>query len=422
MAGVQRRQIARPAGATQNAVMEIDAEEPQALPSKALASPLAEATDASIDVPVPAPAVMARLPEVLQEALPTAGSPLQEEPDDELPMPKRAPLAVRKSISFNLQGAQKAMAAAQANLQVQAAVEAARQKRLNVKDAATQTVRDPERQDGEIVTIWRLRPRGMESFPHFAKPKKAKRKAAMMSASFEQDVDQEEAESRKQLRAAPLSGTIDLDGGDAENEATAKSMTEPQPSEAPSTEKETLEAQPEATPPAHAKVGPAEEAPAMDQATGSSGPQGTGPGPETTPQRMLAEPVSEPTEVLQPAAVENQEVNKVATLEAMPEVATLAQVAEEAEVNEISDDDFEDEDDDEAMAAAMAKAMGIGVEVTATEEPAPEAVPVEAAVPVEQAVPAVAAPEPEPDEGPFSLLADLAEPPVDDEAPEVAWQ
>merc|ERR1719447_1089048 len=58
------------------------------------------------------------------------------------------------------------MAQAQAQVQAEEAVAKARARRLHRRDAATQTVRDPER-EGDIVTIWRLRPRGMESFPHF---------------------------------------------------------------------------------------------------------------------------------------------------------------------------------------------------------------------------------------------------------------
>merc|ERR1719277_2158666 len=78
-------------------------------------------------------------------------------------------------ISFSLQGAKDAVAAAQAQVQAEEAVAAARARRLNTRDASTQTVRDPESQDGGIVTIWRLRPRGMESFPHFPRQGKKKR-------------------------------------------------------------------------------------------------------------------------------------------------------------------------------------------------------------------------------------------------------
>merc|ERR1712061_289775 len=99
-------------------------------------------------------------------------------PPDDLPdeeqLQRPRPLPKPGRISFNIQGAKTAMAAAQAQVQVEEAVAAARARRLNTRDASTQTVRDPERQGGDIVTIWRLRPRGMESFPHF--PRQAKKK------------------------------------------------------------------------------------------------------------------------------------------------------------------------------------------------------------------------------------------------------
>lgn len=100
---------------------------------------------------------------------PTAalGDPSETNNDDDLPLPKPRPPPKPGKISFNMQGAKKAIAEAQAQVQVEEAVAAARARRLNTRDAATQTVRDPETQDGDIVTIWRLRPRGMESFPHF---------------------------------------------------------------------------------------------------------------------------------------------------------------------------------------------------------------------------------------------------------------
>jgi len=103
-----------------------------------------------------------------------------------------------------MQGAQKAMAAARTKVQVQTAVEAAKAKRLNVKDAATQTVRDPERQDGEIATIWRLRPRGMESFPHFAKqPKVRKRGSTKDFEELEVNADPRDPSERKRARTQP---------------------------------------------------------------------------------------------------------------------------------------------------------------------------------------------------------------------------
>mmetsp|Transcript_70503 Transcript_70503/g.131870 ORF Transcript_70503/g.131870 Transcript_70503/m.131870 type:complete len:351 (-) Transcript_70503:28-1080(-) len=74
----------------------------------------------------------------------------------------------KKSISFKLQGAKEAMAAAQKVTDLEAELKAVRARKQNVRDATTQTVRNPL-QDGEKVTVWRLRPRGMESFPHFPK-------------------------------------------------------------------------------------------------------------------------------------------------------------------------------------------------------------------------------------------------------------
>jgi len=76
------------------------------------------------------------------------------------------PLPKLGKISINIAGAKSAMEQAQAQAQAKEAVAAALKRKLNLRDAETQTVRDPER-EGDIVTIWRLRPRGMESFPHF---------------------------------------------------------------------------------------------------------------------------------------------------------------------------------------------------------------------------------------------------------------
>merc|ERR1719327_936392 len=67
------------------------------------------------------------------------------------------------------------MSLAKEKAEAEAALAAARARRLNTRDASTQTVRDPETQDGDIVTVWRLRPRGMESFPHFPRQEKRKR-------------------------------------------------------------------------------------------------------------------------------------------------------------------------------------------------------------------------------------------------------
>lgn len=80
-------------------------------------------------------------------------------------------------LSFNLAGAKETMAQAQEKVKAEVAVAAVRARRLNTRDAATQTVRDPESQDqdGGSVTIWRLRPRGMDNVKHL--PRKVKKKA-----------------------------------------------------------------------------------------------------------------------------------------------------------------------------------------------------------------------------------------------------
>lgn len=77
-------------------------------------------------------------------------------------------------ISFKVQGFA-GFQGAKSCREVEEAVAAARAKKLNTRDAGVQTVRDPEA-DGDYVAIWRLRPRGMESFPHF--PRNAKRRAS----------------------------------------------------------------------------------------------------------------------------------------------------------------------------------------------------------------------------------------------------
>merc|ERR1712151_710265 len=107
----------------------------------------------------------------------TLEEPVSKEDDDVLPLPKLNPKMGK--ISFSLGGAKAAVAAAQAQVQAEEAVAAARARRLNTRDASTQTVRDPESQDGGVVTIWRLRPRGMESFPHL--PRQGKKKRAESS-------------------------------------------------------------------------------------------------------------------------------------------------------------------------------------------------------------------------------------------------
>eukprot|EP00913_Durusdinium_trenchii_P003246 g3002.t1 len=163
------------------------------------------ARDAQIDVPVPMPN-----PKPSTDPQPeAAGASEEAEPKS---FPKRAPKP--GSITFNMQGAQKALAAARTRVQVQSAVEAAKAKRLNVKDAATQTVRDPERQDGDIVTIWRLRPRGMESFPHFAKPKARRTRFAEILAKEGGAIDPHDPSERTGTEGTPAQEevTIDLEG------------------------------------------------------------------------------------------------------------------------------------------------------------------------------------------------------------------
>lgn len=118
-------------------------------------------------------------------ALAAAPVAVQEDQDEEdaLPLrPRQLPKAGR--ISFNIKGAKTAMAAAKAQVEAEEAVAAVRARRLNFRDASTQTVRDPESQDGDIVTIWRLRPRGMESFPHFPRqPAKKKARGSTVTAT-----------------------------------------------------------------------------------------------------------------------------------------------------------------------------------------------------------------------------------------------
>mmetsp|Transcript_149617 Transcript_149617/g.259921 ORF Transcript_149617/g.259921 Transcript_149617/m.259921 type:complete len:383 (+) Transcript_149617:3-1151(+) len=140
-------------------------------------------------------AINATVPDTAAAAAAIAGAPTpasapvalsaaagEEAPDEEL-RPIRPPPKPGK-ISFNIQGG--AMAKAQAQVQVEEAVAAARARRLNFKDASTQTVRDPE-QEGDIVCLLRLRPRGMESFPHFPRPGKKKAKEPTICAIAEAD-------------------------------------------------------------------------------------------------------------------------------------------------------------------------------------------------------------------------------------------
>lgn len=122
-------------------------------------------------LPTEGPAPLVEGPQLPESAASPSVDPADEE-DVLLPRPKPPPRQMK--ISFNMKGAREAIEAAKAQVQAEEAVAAAKAKRLNTCDASTQTVRDPER-DG-VVTIWRLRPRGMASFPHFPRPAKQKKK------------------------------------------------------------------------------------------------------------------------------------------------------------------------------------------------------------------------------------------------------
>lgn len=193
---------------------------------------------AAIDVPVPA--ISPKTPpqnaaEALQggSVLPPGSSPpgptlpaaLRGAPEasgsdeEELPRPKAQPKLGK--ISFNMKGAKDSMAAAQAKVQAEEAIAAARARRQNTRDASTQTVRHPE-QDGEIVTVWRLRRRGMESFPHFPKPEQ-KKKRKLQEHLLSLEVDEEggagpqsgKRSQRAQVAQSPdgVSGADDSNSG-----------------------------------------------------------------------------------------------------------------------------------------------------------------------------------------------------------------
>lgn len=135
-------------------------------------------------------------------AVAAAGAASEEQPEEEQLQRPRAPPKPGK-ISFNIQGAKDAMAAAKAQVEVEEAVAAVRARRLNSRDASTQTVRDPERQDGDIVTIWRLRPRGMESFPHFPRQARKKARQPVLCAAAVDDTDSFPTAGTKSRRKKP---------------------------------------------------------------------------------------------------------------------------------------------------------------------------------------------------------------------------
>lgn len=208
--------------------LERAAEPPQFIQASPPASPEAQPKPSEgIDVPVPMPVTIKGLSNELQaEATP---SPPEGEAE-QLSFPRKPRAAKPGSITFNMQGAQKAMAAARTRVQVQTAVEAAKAKRLNVKDAATQTVRDPERQDGDIVTIWRLRPRGMESFPHFAKQPKVGKRSNTKDLEAEVNVDPRDPSERKRARtiaAEVKEVSIDVGGDDTGELSGGEAMFDP---------------------------------------------------------------------------------------------------------------------------------------------------------------------------------------------------
>eukprot|EP00746_Dinoflagellata_sp_MGD_P081901 gnl/MRDRNA2_/MRDRNA2_32538_c0_seq1.p1 gnl/MRDRNA2_/MRDRNA2_32538_c0~~gnl/MRDRNA2_/MRDRNA2_32538_c0_seq1.p1 ORF type:complete len:595 (+),score=161.85 gnl/MRDRNA2_/MRDRNA2_32538_c0_seq1:51-1787(+) len=129
------------------------------------------------------------------------------EPHDRLDMLHAEGLGAKKlqpkktgGISFNMKGT--AMAQAQAEAKVRQAVAKAAAKKANSRDAATQTVRDPLHDDGQVI-VWTLRPRGMESFPHFSrhdrheKSKKRNRGPAPTIAEDEAGDDAREAKAQK---------------------------------------------------------------------------------------------------------------------------------------------------------------------------------------------------------------------------------
>lgn len=103
--------------------------------------------------------------------------PKKDDEDEEfLALKRPRPPPKMGKISFNVEGAKQAVAAAQAVKEAEEAVEALRAKRMNTRDACSQTEADPLR-NGDYVALWRLRPRGMASFPHFPRQVNGKKQA-----------------------------------------------------------------------------------------------------------------------------------------------------------------------------------------------------------------------------------------------------
>lgn len=154
-------------------------------------------------------------------------SPEEREEEEELPQRPRAPPKLGK-ISFNIQGAKEAMQAAKAQKEVEQKVAAVRERKMNTKDATTQTEKNPEA--GGIVCIYRYRPRGMESFPHF--PRRVKKKARPPPV-ITLDVDdvgspasdgQGPAKKAKMAVAAAPESPEDDDDGEIEDDAIAAAL------------------------------------------------------------------------------------------------------------------------------------------------------------------------------------------------------
>jgi hypothetical protein len=159
----------------------------------AVPEPLASAAPGTPSEPPPEERLQEGVPQAEELARGAAHTAASVRNDEVAPSQLKKPKPKLGKISFNIQGG--SIAAAQAKTQVEEALAAERARRLNTKDASTQTVRDPEN-DGEIVTIWRLRPRGMESFPHFPKATKKKTREAKICAAVDAEQPEDNEESK----------------------------------------------------------------------------------------------------------------------------------------------------------------------------------------------------------------------------------